>query len=99
MIAYQITVNGKVVATAGLRQGVLSAIANWAFIPSDVATNPQKDWNAGFSLAARDNITSEYLKWFRCDVQVGDEIGIKLIETDHVDEPTVREPEDRNDAD
>ena len=92
MIAYQITVNGKRVATAGLRQGVVSAIANWVFIPSDVARDPDKDWAAGFSLAALDDVTSEHLKWFRCDFQLGDEITIKLVETDHVDEPTEREP-------
>ena len=98
MIAYQITVNGKRVATAGLRQGVVSAIANWVFIPSDVATDPDKDWHAGFSLAALDDITSEHLKWFRHDFQIGDEISIKLIETDQVDEPTEREPQSDDDA-
>jgi hypothetical protein len=98
MIAYQITVNGKRVATAGLRQGVVSAIANWVFIPSDVATDPDKDWHAGFSLAALDDITSEHLKWFRHDFQIGDEISIKLIETDQVDEPTEREPQSDDDS-
>jgi hypothetical protein len=92
MIAYQISVNGKRVATAGLRQGVVSAIAKWVFIPSDVATDPDKDWHAGFSVAALDDITSEHLKWFRHDLQLGDEINIKLIETEQVDEPTEREP-------
>jgi hypothetical protein len=51
MIAYQVTVNDKRVATAGLHRGVISAIANWAFVPSDVATDPHTDWTAGFSLA------------------------------------------------
>lgn len=92
MNAYQITVNGKIVATAGVRQGVVSAIANWVFIPSDLAIDPDKDWHAGFSLAALDDVTSEHLKWFRHDFQIGDEISIKLIETDRVDEPTEREP-------
>lgn len=93
MIAYQISVNGKRVAIAGLRQGVVSAIANWVFIPSDVATDPEKDWDASFSVAALDDATSEYLKWFRHDVQIGDEISIKLIETDQVDEPAERAPQ------
>ena len=52
MIAYQVSVNGKHVATAGLHQGVVSAIANWVFVPSDVAKEPDTDWNAGFSLEA-----------------------------------------------
>ena len=92
MIAYQITVNGKQTITAGLRQGVVSAIANWAFIPSEEEMDPEKDWHAGFSVGALDTLTSEQLKWFRCDFQIGDEITIKLIETDHVDEPTERDP-------
>jgi hypothetical protein len=92
MIAYQITINGKIVATAGLQQGVVSAIANWVYIPSDDATDPKTDWHAGFSLGALDNITKAHLKWILCDVGVGDEISIKLIETDTVDEPTERKP-------
>lgn len=92
MIAYQISVNGTRVATDGLRQGVVSAIANWVFIPSDLAKDPEKDWHAGFSLAALDDLTSEHLKWFRYDFQIGDEISIKLVETNDIDEPTEREP-------
>ena len=89
MLAYQITVNGKHVATAGVQQGVLSAIANWVSPPSDA---PEDSWHAGFSLAGLDSLASEHLKWFRCDVQVGDEISIKLVETESVDEPMHRDP-------
>jgi hypothetical protein len=93
MIAYQITINGKKVATAGLRQGVVSAIANWVFIPSEVAEDPDKDWHASFSLAGLDDLTSENVKWFRRGLKVGDEITLKLIETDlPADEPTERKP-------
>ena len=88
MLAYQISVNGKHVTTAGVDQGLVSAIANWASAPKEIPG----DWHAGFSLAALDSASSEYLKWFRCDVQVGDEIRIKLVETERVDEPTQREP-------
>jgi hypothetical protein len=98
MIAYQIAINGKQVATAGVREGVVSAIANWVFIPSDVATDPARDWHAGFSLAGLDELTSEHLKWFRRDLRVGDEITIKLIETERVDEPTERELQTKKDA-
>jgi len=92
MIAYEISVNGRRVATAGLRQGVISAIANWVFIPSDLAKDPGQDWQAGFSLAGLDDVTAEHLKWFRRDLQLGDEIRIKLVETDQIDEPTERQP-------
>lgn len=88
MLAYQITINGKLVATAGVQQGVLSAIANWVHLPSDDPTDATKEWRAGFSLAALDKLTSEHLKWFQYDVQIGDEITIKLVEVETVDEPT-----------
>jgi hypothetical protein len=90
MFAYQISLNGKIVATAGLQQGVMSAIANWVFIPSDVAKDPLQDWHAGFSLAGLDNLTSEHLKWFRCDLKPGDEVSIKLVQTESVDSPSNR---------
>jgi len=88
MIAYQVNLNGKPVATAGLAQGVVSAIANWTFIPSDVAFDPAKDWHASFSLAGLDNSTREHLHWFRTNLRVGDEITLKLVEVDAADIPT-----------
>jgi hypothetical protein len=91
MLAYQISVNGKPVGTAGVQQGVVSAIANWVSVPASTPEATSADWHAGFSLAGLDTVTSEHLKWFRCDVQVGDEISIKLIEVGSVDEPTHRE--------
>lgn len=91
MLAYQISVNGKPVSTAGVRQGVVSAIANWVSEPNNAAEATSADWRAGFSLAGLDTLRSEHLKWFRCDVRVGDEIGIKLIEVESVDEPIHRE--------
>lgn len=84
MIAYQVNLNGKPVATAGLAQGVVSAIANWTFIPSDVAT----DWHASFALGGLDHSTREHLHWYRTDLKVGDEITLKLVEVDAADIPT-----------
>ena len=96
MIAYQIAVNGRKVGTAGVHQGVVSAIASWVFVPSDVAEDPDKDWGASLSIAGLDDRSSENLKWFRCDLRVGDEITLKLIETDRVDEPIERTKSERD---
>ena len=96
MLAYQIFVNGKLAATAGVRQGVVSAIANWVSISPETNTDLETDWRAGFSLSALDTLASEELKFFRCDVQPGDEITLKLIETTCIDEPTERKPRDAN---
>ncbi len=97
MIAYQVTVNGEKVVTAAVRQGVVSAIANWVFVPSDVMDTPS-DWSASFSLAGLDDVCSEDLKWFRRDLKVGDEITLKLIETDEVDAPVERSRKTGNNA-
>jgi len=92
MLAFQITINGKHIATAGVQQGVVSAIANWVCLPWGDSTPSVEDWHAGFSVGAIDEQTSENLKWLRHDVRLGDEISIKLVETDTVDEPTERKP-------
>lgn len=91
MIAYRVEVNGKHVATAGLNQGVVAAIANWVFVPSDVASDPKTDWNAGFSLGGLDDATQESRQWFRTDLRVGDEITLKLIEIDQIDVPVAEQ--------
>jgi hypothetical protein len=92
MLAYQITINGRHIATAGVQQGVVSAIANWLCLPAGDSKSSPEAWHAGFSVAATDEQTSENLKWLRYDVQLGDEISIKLVETETVDEPTERGP-------
>ena len=92
MLAYQITINGERVVTAGVQQGVVSAIANWLYLPSGETPSATDEWHAGFSLAALDKLDSEHLKWLQLDVRVGDEIIIKLVETATVDEPTERGP-------
>lgn len=88
MIAYQVHLNGKPVATAGLTHGVISAIANWVFIPNDIAKDPDADWAASFSLNGLDNPSRKHLDWFRTDLKVGDEITLKLVEVAECDTPS-----------
>lgn len=95
MKAYQVKVNGKLVATAGLRQGVMSAIANWVSIPGEGTYDPDNDWHAGFSLSGLDTTKEENLKWFRTDLNVGDEITLKLVEIDQCDPPSEVDPRKR----
>jgi len=91
MIAYEVKVNGKRVATVGLEHGgVLSLIANWVSRPDDVTWDDARDWGARFRVGGlRDGRRGleEYLTWFRRDLRVGDEISMRLIETGSVDEP------------
>jgi hypothetical protein len=87
MIALELYVNDKKVATAAVEHGVISAIINWIRLRHDGGS-----WHSGVSIAGLDDTTSEHLKWFRQDLVVGDEIRIKLVETDQIDTPIEREP-------
>ena len=87
MIALELYVNDKKVATAAVEHGVISAIINWMRLRHDGGS-----WHSGVSIAGLDDTTSEHLKWFRQDLVVGDEVRIKLVETDQIDTPIEREP-------
>ncbi len=88
MIAYEIQINGEKVATVGVNEGVVSAIATWMFVRSDLAQDPQTDWNASFSVTGLDDITNEDLKWFRRDLRLGDEVTFRLVDVEVADIPT-----------
>jgi hypothetical protein len=86
MIAFELHINGKKVATAGVEQGVMSVIANWVRLKQDGDT-----WQSSVSIAGLDDKTSEHLKWFRQDLVVGDEIQILLVDSERIDIPVERE--------
>ena len=88
MIAFELYLNGKKVATAGVEQGVMSVIANWVRLKQD-----GDSWLSSVSIAGLDDKTSEHLKWSRQDLVVGDEIRIRLVDSEQIDLPTEREPE------
>jgi hypothetical protein len=87
MIAFELYLNGKKVATAGVEQGVMSVIANWVRLKQD-----GDSWQSSVSIAGLDDKTSEHLKWFRQDLVVGDEIRIRLVDSEQIDLPAEREP-------
>ena len=87
MIALELYVNDKKVATGAVEHGVMSAIVNWVRLRQDGGS-----WHSGVSIAGLDDTTSEHLKWFRQDLAVGDEVRIRLVETDQIDTPVEREP-------
>ncbi|MCX6906658.1 MAG: hypothetical protein NTY01_01305 [Verrucomicrobia bacterium] len=85
MIAYEVKVNGKKVATVGLRDGgVISLIANWVSHPKGTK------WRAGFSaggLRKGSRGADEYLTWFSKTLRLGDDVSYRLIETERVSKP------------
>jgi hypothetical protein len=88
MIALELYVNDKKVATGAVEHGVMSVIVNWVKLRQDGGS-----WHSSVNIAGLDNTTSEHLKWFGQDLSVGDEIRIRLVETDQIDTPIEREPE------
>ena len=78
MIAYEIRVNGKKVATVGLRDGgVLSLIANWVSCPRSATWKNAKDWEAGFTaggLRSGRRGVDEFLTWYNNTLRLGDEV-------------------------
>jgi hypothetical protein len=87
MIAVQIRVNGKLVATCGagaLRQFVAMVAAKWPTELPDSTTAHAAESGGAYSLDAG---TNEVLKWVGTRIAVGDEISLKFVEA-----PPMRPP-------
>ena len=87
MKCFEVTVNGVKVCTAGVGDsGVLTSIL------SLVKRNDSEtlDLRVG-GLAHRTADVTEHLEWFRQDLDVGDEITIKIVEAFECDEPGSKE--------
>jgi hypothetical protein len=83
MRAFEVYLNGKQLCLAGVGDdGVLSAIVNW------VARKARGDLS--LSVAGLVNPVSEHVKWVSQDVCVGDEIAVKIVETNSTDKPIKR---------
>lgn len=87
MIAFELYLNGKKVAIAGVERGVMSVIADWGRLKQD-----GDSWQSSVSIAGLDDKTSEHLKWFCQDLAVGDEVRVRLVEVEQIDLPVERKP-------
>ena len=92
MVAFEIHVNGKHLATAGVGQdGVVSTILSWAIGPPPRVPHGMMHFGVGGADGA------DHLEWAVPEVGVGDEITIKLVnvEPDGVTRPSRRfQPDD-----
>ena len=84
MLAFQILVNGEVVCTAGAPPShrVLSTIVSW--------THREPD-QIGFHVGGVPD-ADQHLDWNVPEVGIGDEISIRIIDTDDVDQPDNARP-------
>lgn len=86
MLAFEIHINGKRKCTAGIRGPcVLTASLCWVLREPKSRGGKCKELNLGMSgLVSR---SEEFVEWLQRDLQPGDEVTIRIIETAKVDKP------------
>ncbi|MGH9500704.1 MAG: hypothetical protein ACRD3L_16305 [Terriglobales bacterium] len=81
MRAFEVYLNGAKLCLAGIgNDGVLTTIVNW------VAKGGEGD--LFFTVGGLLTPTGEHVAWLRQHLRVGDEVQIKIVEADTVDNPT-----------
>ncbi|MGA9391427.1 MAG: hypothetical protein WBV69_13375 [Candidatus Sulfotelmatobacter sp.] len=90
MRAFKVYLNGKKLCLAGIGDdGVLSAITNW------VAGGRYKAADLFLEVGGLISPTREHVKWIKQKpLGVGDEIRVKIVDTDSVDGPVERHRSD-----
>lgn len=97
MIAFEVTVNGQRVCTAGIDEwGVLTAILSWVRRRSEQSEDGSKvEEELTLDVGGLDSTTPEHLKWMVSALQVGDTVSVRVVETEVVDPPKERRPQNR----
>ncbi|WP_317110361.1 hypothetical protein [Chroococcidiopsis sp. SAG 2025] len=103
MIAFEVYLNGEKLCTAGLRDlSVLTAILNWRQRQADASAANPEDLDAEdlrLYVGGMLNIAEgsrEFLRWLDLNLEVGDEITIKIVDANTVDIPIRREKVELN---
>jgi len=85
MRAFEVNLNGKRLCVAGFAgDGVLNTVVNHI---TGHGREPHLELRIGGLISA----TQEHVDWHYSKLSVGDEVTLKIIETDAVDEPKNRE--------
>jgi hypothetical protein len=102
MRALEIHVNGKKLCTAGIGDdGVLTAIVRSILRPIQAISRKRTSqaWeDLGIDVAGFIPSAQEHVRWKSSKLRTGDEIRIKIIETDRPDKPSSRERADPDKA-
>jgi hypothetical protein len=92
MQAFQVFVNGKKVCVAGIgNDGVLSTILTYAPFKRRRETR--------LRVGGLISPANEHVAWVEAMLRVGDEVRVRVIETETVDKPSKRYPRDPKFAD
>jgi hypothetical protein len=102
MRALEIHVNGKRLCTAGIGDdGVLTAIVRSVLRPIQVTSRkrtPRAQEDLGLDVGGFNPAILEHVRWKCSKLRNGDEVRIKIIETDRPDKPSSRERTDPDKA-
>jgi hypothetical protein len=91
MICFEVEINGEIACVAGVGEtGVLTSILTWA--KNNPASSTERSVNelnltVGGLKIDETNAGKAHLDWVRRDLQVGDQIRIKVIECSECDAP------------
>ena len=86
MIAFVVSVNGKRICTAGIRDGGIATVdMSW------VAKSPKNN-GLLFHVGGIETSTNEILDWDVPKLKLGDKITVEITETDQVDPSPDRSP-------
>ncbi len=95
MIALEISINGKKVLTAGVEDWDLLHANIIAKRAREQQEHDEFDINVGGLPQQVEQEKLEHIRWGRKKLQIGDEITIRLIDTDSVDAPLKRYRSDK----
>ena len=101
MICFEITINGEKICTAGIEQeyGVISSILTWVKrkkAPAETCSEVSEEelfLDVG-GLITHGNNNHENLKWLKREIEAGDEITIRVIESDSCTQSSSRTKQD-----
>jgi hypothetical protein len=84
MVALEIRINGKVAYTIGVgARGTLSANVSWVHVDRKAGPPHEEAW---LSAQGSPGVHGEPLSWPHTSLAMGDEVTIRLIESEQIDE-------------
>lgn len=96
MIAFEVLLNGERLCLAGAGNvGVITAILHWVRrkpLQEGLVISDWEEEELKLDVAGIDSLTNEHLAWLKRRVEIGDEITLRIIEINTVDEPEGRSP-------
>ncbi len=96
MIAFRVSLNGKSLCTAGVRDfGVLSTIVTWVRRkPENSRDGKSIEEELTADIGGLDSKSKEHLQWLNRPLTVGDSVTIDIVEAKRIDKPKRRYRED-----